>query len=184
MALDADGRLQLDYDQTQQLLRTLTDIRFKLLAFVPTIAGASVGFFGRERPAAELMAIGLVGLVATLGILVYELRNSQTYANAVDRARMLEQRLELGSGGLLSEPPAGTGRLFGFVSIGRELGLALVYGAAFAGWAYLVAWGGLGALEVPGARGAGVVIGVAVGVLVVAEVSRLGSGPKGRSSRA
>ena len=68
MALDADDRLQLDYDQTQQLLRTLTDIRFKLLAFVPTIAGASVGFFGRARPAAELMAIGLVGLVATLGI--------------------------------------------------------------------------------------------------------------------
>jgi len=34
MALDADDRLQLDYDQTQQLLRTLTDIRFKLLAFV------------------------------------------------------------------------------------------------------------------------------------------------------
>ena len=61
MALDADDRLQLDYDQTQQLLRTLTDIRFKLLAFVPTIAGASVGFFGTARPAAELMAIGLVG---------------------------------------------------------------------------------------------------------------------------
>jgi hypothetical protein len=174
MALDADDRLRLDYDQTQQLLRTLTDIRFKLLAFVPTIAGASVGFFGRARPASELMAIGLVGLVATLGILVYELRNSQTYATAVDRAKMLEQRLELGSGGLLSEPPAGTGRLFGFLPIGRELGLALVYGAAFAGWTYLVAWGGLGALDVPGARGAGVVIGAAVGFLVVAEVSRVG----------
>jgi hypothetical protein len=49
MTLDADDRLQLDYDQTQQLLRTLTDIRFKLLAFVPTIAGASVGLFGRSR---------------------------------------------------------------------------------------------------------------------------------------
>ena len=174
MALDADDRLQLDYDQTQQLLRTLTDIRFKLLAFVPTIAGASVGFFGRARPAAELMAIGLVGLVATLGILIYELRNSQTYAEAVQRARMLEQRLELGSGGLLSEPRAGTGQLFGFLPIGRELGLALVYGAALAGWTYLVAWGGLEALDVPGARGIGVVIGAAVGFLVVVEVSRVG----------
>jgi len=174
MALDADDRLRLDYDQTQQLLRTLTDIRFKLLAFVPTIAGASVGFFGQARPAAELMAIGLVGLVATLGILVYELRNSQTYANAVDRARMLEQRLELGSGGLLTEPPAGSGRLFGLLPIGRELGLALVYGAALAGWTYLVAWGGLEALDVPGSRGAGVVIGAAVGFLIVAEVSRVG----------
>ena len=181
MALDADDRLRLDYDQTQQLLRTLTDIRFKLLAFVPTIAGASVGFFGRERPAAELMAIGLVGLVATLGILVYELRNSQTFATAVDRARMLEQRLELGSGGLLTERSAGTGRLFGFLPIGRELGLGLVYGAALAGWTYLVAWGGLVALDVPGARAAGVVVGGAAGLLIVAEVSRVGGeeGPPG-----
>jgi hypothetical protein len=180
MALDADDRLQLDYDQTQQLLRTLTDIRFKLLAFVPTIAGASVGLFGRARPAAELMAIGMLGLVSTLGILVYELRNSQTYTAAVHRARKLEERLELGSGGLLSESPAGTGRLLGFMPIGRELGLALVYGAALAGWTYLVAWGALGALEVPGARGAGVVIGGAVGALIVAEVSRVGSGEAGR----
>ena len=30
-----------------------------------------------------------------LDAVVYELRNSQTYATAVDRARMLEQRLEL-----------------------------------------------------------------------------------------
>lgn len=178
MALDADDRLRLDYDQTQQLLRTLTDIRFKLLAFVPTIAGASIGFFGRARPAAELMAIGLVGLVATLGILVYELRNSQTYAAAVTRASKLEQRLELGSGGLLSDPPAGSGHLFGVLPLGRERGLGLVYGAAFAGWTYLVAWGALGALEVPGARGAGVMIGGAVGLLVAAEVSRLGSGPE------
>jgi hypothetical protein len=176
MALDADDRLRLDYDQTQQLLRTLTDIRFRLLAFVPTIAGASVGFFGRARPAAELMAIGLVGLVATLGILVYELRNSETYTAAARRARMLEQRLELGSGGLLSEHPASAQRLFGFLPIGRERGLALVYGAAFAGWTYLVAWGALGALDVPGARGAGVAIGAAVGFLIVAEVSRVESG--------
>ena len=99
----------------------------------------------------------------------------------MDRARQLEQRLELGSGGLLSEPRAGSGRLFGFLPIGRELGLALVYGAAFAGWTYLVAWGGLGALDVPGARGAGFVIGAAVGLLIVAEVSRVGGeeGPPG-----
>ncbi len=181
MTLDSDDRLQLDYDQTQQLLRTLTDIRFKLLAFVPTIAGASVGFFGRARPAAELMAIGLVGLIATLGILVYELRNSQTYAAAVSRARMLEQRLELGSGGLLSDQPAGSGQLFGVLPIGRERGLGLVYGAAFAGWTYLVAWGALGALDVPGARGAGVIIGAAVGFVVLVEVTRLGSAPESQN---
>ncbi len=50
MALDADDRLQLDYDQTQQLLRTLTDIRFKLLAFVPrSRARLSVSSAARGR---------------------------------------------------------------------------------------------------------------------------------------
>src|SRR5205814_7446426 len=80
MTPDGDDRLRLDYDQTTQVLRLLTDIRFKLIAFVPTIAAFSVGLFGKPRPAVELLAIGLLGMTATLGILLYELRNSQIYA--------------------------------------------------------------------------------------------------------
>lgn len=75
--MDADERLRFDFDQTTQLLRALVDLRFKLLAFVPTVAGTAVAFFGKPRPAAELLAVGLVGLLATLGIFVCELRNSQ-----------------------------------------------------------------------------------------------------------
>ena len=41
--MDADNGLRLDYEQTTQLLRTLVDVRFKLLAFVPTVAAAAVG---------------------------------------------------------------------------------------------------------------------------------------------
>jgi hypothetical protein len=48
--MDADDRLRLDYEQATQLMRTLTDIRCKLLAFVPTIAGATVGLVGRTEP--------------------------------------------------------------------------------------------------------------------------------------
>src|SRR3954470_11243567 len=98
MALDADDRLKLDYDQTTQVLRLLTDIRFKLIAFVPTIAAFSVGLFGKPRPAIELLAIGLLGMTATLGILVYELRNSQIYATAARHAGELEQQLGFESG--------------------------------------------------------------------------------------
>jgi hypothetical protein len=65
--LDDDARPQLDEAQTTDLLRTLTDVRFTLLAFVPTIAGAAEGIVGRARTAAELLAIGSLGLVATLG---------------------------------------------------------------------------------------------------------------------
>ena len=80
--MDVDDRLRLDYDQTSQQLRTLTDIRFRLIAFVPTFAAASVGFFAHPRPAVELLGIGVLGLVATIGIYLYELGNTQLYAAA------------------------------------------------------------------------------------------------------
>jgi hypothetical protein len=178
---DDDDRLRLDYDQTTQLLRTLTDIRFKLLAFVPTVAGASVGLLGHPRPAAELLGVGLLGLVATLGIFVYELRNSQVYDAVVERAKALERKLGLPAvlgaegtqGGLFSERPRRGLTLFGLLAVWHDRGLALVYGAALAGWSYLVAWGALRALDVGGARKVGAVVGAVVGLLVVAEVERL-----------
>ena len=129
--MDADDRLRLDYEQTSQLLRTLTDIRFRLIAFVPTFAGVSVALFAQPRPAVELLAIGTLGLVATFGIYLYELKNSQLYAAAAGRARELERRLELSGGDLDT----------------HDRGLSLVYGAALAGWSYIVGWGLLRALE-------------------------------------
>ena len=180
--LDADDRLRLDYEQTTQLMRTLTDIRFKLLAFVPTIAGASVGLAGHSGSAAALLAVGLLGLSATLGIFLYELRNSQIYDAVIDRAEMLERKLGLTpldgpeeeAGGLFTDRPRGMLTLFGLVSARHNRGLGLVYGGALAGWTYLVVWGALRALDVGGARKLGAVLGILVGLLVVGEVERLG----------
>ena len=150
--MDADERLRLDYERTTELLRSLTDIRFRLLAFVPTFAGAAVGFFGHTRPAAELLAVGLLGLVATLGVYLYELRNSRLYVAAAARAQELERQLELPDGLLVAHD----GGL-----------LALVYGAALAGWSYLVSWGILHGLDLGNAREISLAIGAAVGLLVV-----------------
>jgi hypothetical protein len=165
-------RLRLEYEQTLQLVRTLTDVRFKLLAFVPTIAGFGVGLFGKPRPAVELLAVGLIGLVATLGILIYELRNSQTYAAAVRRAAELERTLGMasGPGDLLTERRGHTARLFGLIAVWQERGLALVYGAAISGWTYLFAWGALHALDVGNPRNRGLEISIVIGVLVILDV--------------
>jgi hypothetical protein len=170
--MDADERLRFDYDQTTQLLRTLIDVRFKLLAFVPTIAGAAVAFFGRPRPAAELLAVGLVGFVATLGIFMYELGNSQVSDRLTRHAAELERQLEL-SGGLFGEPARADRRLFGVIAFSHARGLALVYGAAFAGWSYLTAWGALRALDIGGARKVGALVGLAVALAVALELDRL-----------
>jgi len=182
--MDADDRLRLDYDQTTQLLRTLVDVRFKLIAFVPTIAGAAVGLLGRPRPAVELLAIGLLGLVATTGIFVYELRNTQIFDALVGRAAELERRLELaslsgvqGRAGVYGERPGHTVRLLGLVPVGQHRGLGLVYGAAVSGWSYLVAWGALKALDVHEARKLGGLAGLLAGLVVLSEVERIDRRP-------
>ena len=182
--MDADDRLRLDYDQTTQLLRTLVDVRFKLIAFVPTIAGAAVGLLGRPRPAVELLAIGLLGLVATTGIFVYELRNTQIFDALVGRAAELERRLELaslsgvqGRAGVYGERPGHTVRLLGVVPVGQHRGLGLVYGAAVSGWSYLVAWGALKALDVHEARKLGGLAGLLAGLVVLSEVERIDRRP-------
>jgi hypothetical protein len=173
-------RLRLDYAQTVDQLRSLTDVRFKLLALVPTLTGTAVALLGRPRPAAELLGVGLLGLVATAGILVYDLRNTQLYEYALARAGAIETRLGMPSpfreseaGGLFAERPEATLRPFAFPAATYDRALALVYGSALAGWSYLVAWGGLRALEVGGARKAGAAIGVGLGLLVVLELLRL-----------
>ena len=163
MALDADDRLRLDYEQTTQYLRTLIDVRFRLLAFVPTVTGIAVAVIGQPRPAAELLGVGILGLLATLGIFVYELRNTQISGTLIRRAAELERQLQLPSslgtqhfGGLYTERPGVNMQLLGFLPVSHGLGLALVYSAAIAGWSYLVAWGALergGRARGPGGRG-------------------------------
>jgi hypothetical protein len=166
--------LRLDYDHTTDLLRTLTDVRFKLLALVPTISGTAIGLLGRQRTAADLLGVGLLGLFATLGILLYELRNTQVYDYAVHRAEELERQLGLfatlgaeGPGGLFAERPGRTLRVVG-VTVSHDRGLTLVYSAALAGWSYVVAWGALRALDAGSPRKVGAVIGICLGLAVLA----------------
>ena len=171
--------LRLDYDHTLDQLRTLTDVRFKLLALVPTLSGVAIGLLGRPRSAAELLGVGLLGLCATLGILFYELRNTQLSDYATQRAKAVERELGLvsafgaaGPGGLYSERPDRSVHVLG-VELGHDRGLSLVYGAALAGWAYLVSWGALRALDVARPRAIGGIIGVCVGFVVGAALLRV-----------
>jgi len=175
-------RLRLDYDQTTDLIRTLTDVRFKLLAFVPTITGAAVALVGRGHSAAELLSVGSLGLVATLGIVIYELRNTQLHDYALRRAKALEQRLGIGSiadpnrpAGLYGEEPSGELTVFGVVTAAHDRGLALVYSVAIAGWSYLVAWGALHAAGAGNAQLIGGIVAATLGIFLVVEFLRVGA---------
>lgn len=172
-------RLRLDYQQTTSLLSELGDVRFKLLALVPTLSGAAVAVLSRPSSTAELLAVGLIGLLATVGVLLYELRNTQLYDYGLKRAQLLERELGLFStdsgaaaGGLFSDRPGRTLRLFGLLPVDRDAGLSLVYSAAIAGWTYLCVWGALHALDLAHARAVGGAAGVVAGLVVLAELTR------------
>lgn len=169
-----DEQVRLEYDRAVGLFRDLTDIRFKLLALVPTLSGAAVGLLrGGEAPA-TLYAVGILGFAATAGVLVYELRNSQIRREAAARIGALEPEL-FPRGRVVTDRSEGAPKLFGVVPLEDSLGLALVYGAALAGWGYLVSWGALAAAGAGDARRIGIVIGAVVGLLVLVEVLRLDS---------
>lgn len=156
-----------DYARTLEVFALLADIRFKLLAFVPAIVGATVALVSKEGDQRVVVAVSALGFVATLGILLYELRNSELYNAAVYRARVLEGKLGLTAavatrerrfldrgveqhepwpehGGVFTERPyvprpGERGfRLFGLLAVKHDRALALVYGAAMGGWSYLL----------------------------------------------
>jgi hypothetical protein len=167
-----DGdRLNREYERATTLFDDLTDVRFKLLALVPTISGTAVGLLRAGESAVTLLAVGILGLAATLGILVYELRNTATRIELLDRIRAIEPEV-LGRQ-LVGDPLADGPKLLGVIGLRYGTGLALVYAAALAGWGYLVSWGALAALDVGHSRDIGVVIGAAWGLLVLLEVRRL-----------
>ena len=175
--------LRLDYNQTTELMRGLTDVRFKLVAFVPTISGAAIAVLGHGHSTPELLAVGLLGLVATVGIVIFDLRNTQLLDYAVLRAKSLEEMLGFVSifepgapGGLFTERPGRDLRVFGLAGVGHDRGLALVYSAAIGGGATL-AWGALRAFDVGDARQLGGVIGVVGAIVILIEFVRIDGRP-------
>lgn len=164
---EKDELLRLEYEYASRLLGSLTEIRFKLLALVPTLSGAVVAFVSSGRSGVELLAIGGLGLTATSGVLTYELRNGELRRRATVRVNRLEA--ELFPNGPLVGAPGRTPKLFGVFPASHRLGVGLVYGAALGGWVYLVVWGALVAL---GARAHSQAFGVAVGVVVALAVMR------------
>jgi hypothetical protein len=168
--MEEDTRLRLEYDSGSELLRGLTETRFRLLALVPTVAGAVVALVNGPQTAAELLAIGSLGLCASLGVLLYELRNGEIQTAVAQRVAESE-RVLLPHGPFTVVPRS---RLFGVVPVTRTGAVALVYGAALGGWGYLVAWGALRAAGATGAaRPAGLAIGSVFGVVVAVEIVRL-----------
>src|SRR5215204_821582 len=98
--------IRFDYEQSLQTYRMLADIRFKLLALVPLISGAAIAFLTTDPVHASsqlVLAGGVFGLLITLGITIYDQRNTQIMNVSKRRARELEKRLPLPLGDSFSK---------------------------------------------------------------------------------
>lgn len=105
-APDASTRheaLLTEYNDVCNNFRTLTDIRFKLLAFLPIAAGVVVAV-SKESSYALGLPLPLFGLVATIGLATYNARNDQLYDDLVDRAAAIERSLGIPEGAFANRP--------------------------------------------------------------------------------
>jgi len=153
-------KLDLEYEQINENFRFLADVRFKLLALVPTLGGAGVFVLARaglqagggaSSSTSELLTVvvvGLFGFLATLGVTLYDQRNSELYNALIHRAKHLEQEFEVPStpgglrkthvGGQFRERPEKHRRLV--FKAGHDLGLALIYGPLLGAWLFPLAY--------------------------------------------
>jgi hypothetical protein len=126
------------YEQICGTWHVLIDIRFKLLGFVPAVSVLLIlNLLSNESPAKGLSqitktGIAALGLVATLALLLYDLRNSELHDDLISRGRKIEDELGVDTGQF-------RGRLKSsnwFVKHDRAT--MLIYGAAFAAWAFAI----------------------------------------------
>jgi hypothetical protein len=154
--------LRMEYEQVNNNFRMLADIRFKLLALVPALGGAAIfvlsGFTlsqgATAPPHSIVLMIGVMGFLATLGITIYDQRNTELYENLIKRAKYLEGVLKLPPDrtirnpgrefrGQFKERPRRGRYLLGFISMGHDRGLALIYGPVLGAWFFPIVYAGL-----------------------------------------
>lgn len=125
----------------------LSDVRFKLLGFVPAVSGFAIALISTnmtafvEAPVPRVLT-AVLGFVVTLGITFYDQRNSQLYNELFLHAANLEAELGIELG-ICNPRPGRTRKLFGVVTIWHDRGLAMIYGAVLGAWVFPVAAGGL-----------------------------------------
>ena len=127
------------YEQICISWRALIDIRFKLLGFVPAVSLALlVNILSNEgaakglSPSIKIVISGL-GLVGTLALLIYDLRNSQLHDDLISRGRKIEELWGIHTGQF-------RGRLkTSNWLVKHDRATALIYGAALIAWALGIA---------------------------------------------
>lgn len=113
------------YSEVHSNYRHLTDIRFKLLGFVPAVSIIVWIEILGNLPVDRLQNI-LVGLVISLlwlrityGIRIYDIRNDSLYDDFISRGRKIEKELGVGTGIFLGRKKGHIACYYGVINHGR-----------------------------------------------------------------
>jgi hypothetical protein len=121
--------LDMLYGEVCSAWRTLVDVRFKLLALVPAVSGVAIAKLIEKSDTSSWLALAAVaGLFVTLGIFVYDRRNSALHDDLISRGRRIESELGVSTGlflGRREEPRP---------YLRHDAALYLVYGTVAAAW--------------------------------------------------
>jgi len=120
--------------ETCESRRRLLDIRFKLLGMVPAVSFVFIGTLLSSEgllksvDARFRIALAILGVVATLGLLIYELRNSNLYNDLGSRARRIEYELGVHTGQFLGRLKCQN------LVVDHRFAVDLIYVAALVAW--------------------------------------------------
>ncbi|MDQ0000111.1 hypothetical protein [Pseudarthrobacter sulfonivorans] len=119
------------YSELGNQIRLLTDVRFRLLTFVPTVSGLALTILLTQpvRDASPLLVFlaSVFGFGITLGIRIYDVRNSQLYDDLISRARSLEALFGVERGPYMR-------RSRSLWPIEHDFGLLVVYALVLSAW--------------------------------------------------
>lgn len=150
--MSGDNKHHLDYEQTAAYFREVHETRFRLLALLPVATGAAIALLPKDISGPQEIALGGLGLLVTLGLTIYDQRNSQIYDRLIRRAKLLEVYLRLcplqlaaGStarkvGGAFTDRPPRR-YIWKVPFIWHDLGLSFVYASSLGGWTFILAEG-------------------------------------------
>lgn len=132
MANETDD-LKPIYQQLCDSYRAIDETRTKLLGLLPLATGAGIlALSGGNRAGAGTglsAAVGLFGMVATLGLFSYEVHGIKKCAALIDAGRLIEERLNLN--GQFKRRPR---EVAGFID--EPFAASIIYPISLAGWTF------------------------------------------------
>jgi hypothetical protein len=136
MPSNRSDALLAEYREVSNNFRMLTDIRFKLLAFLPVAAAAATAVLARGNATTLTLAFSLFGLVVTIGLVTYNARNDQLYDTLVARAAAIERYLGIPDGAFANRPRSWFQLVHGGWKVDHRPAVATIYMASIALWLF------------------------------------------------